>query len=124
MVDLSKKYETVDGISVRLSFIDDNIVYGYIGNAGYYIPVQWHLLTGIPLWSASEEIDEDWFERKALKQILEKKQLSIAISVDQFGKCYLRGAETFGQDFARFTVNVEVEEGGFDKVYYIKPEEK
>jgi len=134
MIDINKTYKTNSGKKVRLAFIDGNKIHGFVFDpensalqnimADGRSPVEWipcfWALNGVPYFSTldSELNPDTWVIEMTLMEVKPTKQVSVEIFVSCTGVCSTRERDVLDH-FGSFTVNVEVEEGSFDKVYHI-----
>lgn len=113
-IDPLKTYRLKNGDKVKLATIDDEIVYGF-RYTGSWIPMMWSANTGYPI---QDVIDSDLFVAFSLVEVKPVRQLSVTIYVGENGHVYTestiaKNAKLFGS----FTVNLELEQHSFDKVY-------
>ena len=126
MIQLTKTYTTADGKPVKLALISADRVQGYFENApNEWVPWTWSSEDGTDYGSASFDVHLDQnIANKTLKEVKPRKQVSVTMYVLQDGSCKKANTMTEAEQstyFAKFTVNVEVEEGS-SKVYILKQE--
>jgi len=133
MIDITKTYKTNSWKKVRLAFIDGNKIHGFVFDpensahqnimADGRSPVEWipwfWALNGVPYFSTyDDKLNPDpWVIETTLMEVRPSKQVSVEIFVSRTGLCSKKEHDVLNQ-FASFTVNVEVEEFS-SKVYHI-----
>lgn len=117
-VDLQKTYRTVHGNSVRLSFIDNSIVYGHYETDRGWLPYAWNENGFPPL--DRKEINGEIYDSMRLVECKDRRQISTTLYLRKSGEVSLiRDPDV---DFGAITINAVIEEGVFDSVFAVSPQ--